>query len=235
MTTSPPKRRKATGSDVPITAEMIVDTAFRLVEERGGEGFSMRAVAAELGVFPATLYWHVGDRAQLINLVEQRWIASVELPGESLGWREWFTELAHGFRANAHRFPNVTRLMSLERSSSTRSLAMSDAIVGRLAVLGLGDDLVHAYNALVGGALGFVVMELARIGDPGSPTAVEAEADLRALDAERFPNIAAHFDDLADRAFSVRWTDASHHPLDGSFAYFLDLLLDGIAIRIGDG
>ena len=32
--------------------------------------FSMRSLATELGVFPATLYWHVGDRSQLLGLVE---------------------------------------------------------------------------------------------------------------------------------------------------------------------
>lgn len=232
-TKAAPKRRRSPKRTEPITAEAIVDTAFRLIEERGPEGFSMRAVASELGGFPANLYWHVGDRAQLINLVEQRWIESVELPDDSLGWRDWMTEIAHRFRANAHRHPNVTRLMSLERASSSGSLALPDAVLGRLSGLGLGDDLVHAYNALVGGTLGFVVMELARVGDPGSDSALAAESDLRNVDAERFPHASAHFDDLADRAFSLRWTDASQRPLDESFAYFIDLMLDGLTMRLG--
>jgi TetR/AcrR family transcriptional regulator, tetracycline repressor protein len=233
-TEASPKRRRSTKRTEPITAEAIVDTAFRLIEERGPEGFSMRAVASALGGFPANLYWHVGDRAQLINLVEQRWIESVELPDDTLDWREWMTELAHRFRANAHRHPNVTRLMSLERASSSGSLALPDAVLGRLSELGLGDDLVHAYNALVGGTLGFVVMELARVGDPGSESALAAESDLRNLDPGRFPHASAHFDDLADRAFSMRWTDASQHPLHESFAYFIDLMLDGLAMRLGN-
>lgn len=227
------KRSRTSKRSEPITAEAIVEAAFRIIEERGPDGFSMRAVAAEVGGFPANLYWHVGDRARLITLVGQRWIESVELPDASLGWRAWLAEVAHRYRANAHRYPNVTRLMSLERSSSSDTLALSDAVLGRLASLGLGDDLVHAYNALVGGTIGFVVIELARVGDAGSDSAVSVESDLRNLDAERFPHLSEHFDQLADRAYSLRWTDASQRPLDDSFSYFIDLLLDGLAHRLG--
>ncbi|CAB4864268.1 unannotated protein [freshwater metagenome] len=232
MSTSRQGRKRGVRAEVPITQEAIIDAAFRLIDERGGDAFSMRAVAADLGVFPATLYWHVGDRARLLGLVEASWASAVQIPEEIADWREWCHELARRYRARAHQHPNVARLVIVERARNIASLVLPDAVVGRLAELGLGDDLVHAYNSLVGAVQGFVVLELALIPDPEAASMLEAEAELRSLDPASFPNITRHFDALADRALSVRWTDGAKAPLDASFEFLIDLLLDGLDARL---
>ena len=94
MTAGSSARKRGARAEVPITAEAIVDTAFRMIDERGADAFSMRSLANELGVFPATLYWHVGDRARLLGLVELRWSEGIELPDECEHWRDWMLELA---------------------------------------------------------------------------------------------------------------------------------------------
>lgn len=232
MSAAQPARKRGVRAEIPITAEAIVEAAFRLIDERGNDGFSMRSLATELGVFPATLYWHVGDRSQLLGLVEQRWIADVIAPDHLDDWREWMLELARRYRAAAHLHPNVARLVSVERARNTDALTIPEAIVGQLAQLGLGEELVHAYNALMGAVQGFVVLELALIAESGPDTVSEIERDLRALDPARFPNITRNFDTLANRALSMRWTDAQHDPLDDSFEYLISLLLNGLAARL---
>lgn len=222
-------RKRGVRAEVPITREAIVATAFRLIEERGLEQFSMRSLATELGVFPATLYWHVGDRSQLLGLVEQSWIDRVEIP-DTDDWRQWMAELARRYRQNAFAHPDVARLVSLERARGNESLKIPDAIVGVLATLGLGDQMVHAYNALMGAVRGFVVMELAPRSEPESKA--DVEADLRSLDPERFPHLSAHLPQLADRALSVRWSDGIERPLDDSFEYLVDMLLDALEARL---
>lgn len=223
-------RTRGVRAEVPITQEMIVETAFRLIDERGTEGFSMRSLATELGVFPATLYWHVGDRAQLLGLVEQQWMSGIALPGDT-DWREWMRQLGRNYRRHAHRHPNVARLMSVERARNTDNLTVPDAVIGRIADLGFGDDLVHAYNAVVGAVQGFVVIELARVGEPGPEVVAATEADLRALDPSRFPNITGNFEHLANRALSVRWNDTDPTLPDESFEFLLDMLVDGLERR----
>jgi AcrR family transcriptional regulator len=231
MTAAKPPRKRGARAEIPITAEAIVDAAFHMIDERGNTGFSMRALALELGVFPATLYWHVGDRARLLGLVEERWIRTVETPDDIDDFGEWTLELGRRYRRAAHRHPNIARLLTVERARNTDNLTIPDAIVGKLAALGLGTDLVHAYNALMGAVQGFVVLELALIAEPGEQAVAAAEEDLRALDRARFPNVTQHFDELANQAFSVRWSDASQQPLDESFEFMLKLLLDGLAVR----
>lgn len=232
MNAGQPSRRRGARAEVPVTREAIVDAAFRLIEDRGFDSFSMRSLANELGVFPATLYWHVGDRGQLLGLVEEKWTMQIVPPDELDDWREWLMELGRRYRRNAHAHPHVARLISVERVRNVNSMRLPDMVLGKLAGLGLGDDLVHAYNALVGAVQGFVVMELAQIAEPDAPSARSTEEDIRGLDPATFPNITAHLDLVADNALSVRWSDGTQKPLDESFEYLLNLLLDGLAARV---
>ena len=232
MTASSTARKRGARAAVPITADAIVDAAFRKIDERGAESFSMRSVANELGVFPATLYWHVGDRARLLGLVELSWSEGIEVP-DADDWRDWMIELARRYRAHARRHPNVARLVSVERARNVESLRLPDAVIGKLAELGLGDDIVHAYNALMGAVRGFVVLELSMFTDPPPPDEADGvEDEMRGVDPERFPHLTQHFQLFADRALSVRWSESSELSLDDSFEYLLGLLLDGIAAKL---
>jgi hypothetical protein len=139
-------------------------------------------------------------------------------------------ELARRYRRNAYAYPNVARLASLERARNVESLLIPDAIVGTLATMGMGVHLVHAYNTLMGAVRGFVIMELSPRAEPDA--AADVEADLRSLDPERFPNITEHFDEMADHALSMRWSNASEHPLDDSFEFMVKVLLDGLAAQL---
>jgi AcrR family transcriptional regulator len=232
MNAVPSSRKRGARAEVPVTREAIVDAAFARIEEHGYENFSMRGLATELGVFPATLYWHVGDRGQLLGMVEEKWTLQVELPDELSDWREWMKELGRRYRRNAFKYPYVARLMTVERVRNINALRIPDAVLAKVADLGLGPDMVHAYNALVGAVQGFVVVELARINDPSEPSARATESEMRSLDPDRFPAIAANIDLVGDRALSVRWSDGLKRPLDDSFEFLLDLILDGLQARV---
>jgi AcrR family transcriptional regulator len=49
-----------------------VETAMKIVEDRGVEHLSMRALAAELGVAVTAIYWHVGGKEQLLDALDER-------------------------------------------------------------------------------------------------------------------------------------------------------------------
>ncbi len=44
----------------------LLDTALRLIAERGPEGFSLREAAREVGVSPAAAYRHFADKPELL-------------------------------------------------------------------------------------------------------------------------------------------------------------------------
>lgn len=72
--------RQPSGGRVPLSRDVIVDTAVRLLDADGLDGVSMRRVAEELGTGAASLYAHVANKDELLDLVLDKVIAEVEIP-----------------------------------------------------------------------------------------------------------------------------------------------------------
>jgi AcrR family transcriptional regulator len=95
-----------------LTREQIVAEALRLLDAEGVDALSMRKLAAGLGVGAASLYWHVANRDELIELVIDEIYGELELPdGGSDGWRQAARGLAHSIRATTLRHPWVVSLL----------------------------------------------------------------------------------------------------------------------------
>src|SRR6266542_4823541 len=77
----------------PLTREAIVEAALRVLARDGTEGLSMRRVAEELGTGPASLYWHVASKDELINLLIDRVASEIEVPPPGVArWQEQIKE-----------------------------------------------------------------------------------------------------------------------------------------------
>jgi TetR/AcrR family tetracycline transcriptional repressor len=50
-----------------ITPDTVLDAASRIVETEGVEALTMRRIAGDLHVAPPTIYWHVGNKDELLN------------------------------------------------------------------------------------------------------------------------------------------------------------------------
>ena len=86
-----PEEEKQRGG---LTRERLVEAALGLVNEEGLEGLSMRALADRLEVKAASLYWHVRDRGELLDLLAEAILEGVSRPRQKATWRE--TVLAIG-------------------------------------------------------------------------------------------------------------------------------------------
>jgi AcrR family transcriptional regulator len=215
-----------------ITAERIVTRAFQLVDEHGHDRFSIRLLARELGVYPATIYWHVGDRRRLLGMIDALWMHNVMPSAEGMSWIDWLRAMAHAYRRASHDHPNIARLVASELVNDPTVFTLPEAIVAQLELGGFPPaEMVHAYNAMVGATIGFVDLEFARDPVRSDEERQQIEADIRAIDPARYPALARHLDTFADRAFSLRWTAAAQAPLDESFAYLVDLIADGLQRR----
>lgn len=165
MSRHPRQRRQGERPASGLTADVIVERAFQLVDELGADRFSMRLLARDLGVYPSAVAWHVGDRRCLCEMIDARWMRDVVPSPDGLTWIEWLQALAHAYRQAALAHPNVARLVASELANDAASFALPEAIVGQLGLGGLpAEELMHAYNAIVGATVGFVGMELG--GEP---------------------------------------------------------------------
>jgi AcrR family transcriptional regulator len=64
-----------------------VQAALGLIQEEGLEGLSMRALAEQLEVKAASLYWHVRDRRELVELLAESILETVPAKPRRSGWR----------------------------------------------------------------------------------------------------------------------------------------------------
>ena len=85
-----------------LNAEVIMEAAIELVEEKGYRNFSMRELAARLGVQPASLYNHVNGIEEVNTAVGMHGITELEKALKQAYTYSDFTE-ALGIMADAYR------------------------------------------------------------------------------------------------------------------------------------
>jgi AcrR family transcriptional regulator len=70
-----------------LTRERLVAAALELINQEGLEGLSMRALAERLEVKAASLYWHVRDRRELLELLAEEILETVRSARHRSDWR----------------------------------------------------------------------------------------------------------------------------------------------------
>jgi AcrR family transcriptional regulator len=213
----------------PITRDAIVATALRLLDRDGLDELSMRKVADELGTGAASLYWHVGSKEGLLDLVFEDVIGEHRVPDpEPDRWAEQLKEIAHDMRAVILRHRDIVRISIGRIPMGPNALRFSERVLAVLRAGGVPDDLaVLGHHLLFSIVNGFTLDEsgLAETMDAEQLQAAGAMAGdyIAALPADRFPNMVA----VADHYAIV--------DNDRRFALLIDLYVDGLAARVAAG
>jgi AcrR family transcriptional regulator len=209
----------------PLTRDAIVDAALSVLDREGYDGFSMRAVAEELGTGPASLYWHVKNKDELLNLVIDRVAGELEVPDPDPGqWQVQVKDLARQMRAMYHRHPGVARITLGRIPVGPNVMETNERILAILRASGLPDRttayVVDLFSLYIGAYAYEESLGLA------SPTGEDLPPDqivgmikgyFASLPQERFPNTLAILDQLFGGDF------------DDRFEFGLDVLVRGLA------
>lgn len=82
-----------------LNRDAVLRAAQAIIDERGLEACTMRAVAAELGVEAMSLYWHVPNKEALLDGVIELMIAEMDVPYTRDGdWTDALRSAARTFR-----------------------------------------------------------------------------------------------------------------------------------------
>ena len=223
-----PKARRRAATAAPLTADLIVAAALDLVDDVGVADMTMRAVADRLGTYPASLYWHVGNRDEILTRVHQLVMNEMDVPDPmSMRWDRWLARVAHEYRRAFHAHPNAAVLALYPvRTEPT----FVEAMISALHRGGFtGATLADAFNTFTGSVAGWVAVELSAVADvPDDAWRTDFEEALRNLSPAEFPTITANLCNLADQAFTLRWHTGSEKPLDASFDTALTVWLAGL-------
>lgn len=214
-----------------LTRAKLVAEALRYIDEEGLPPFSMRNLSRRLGVAPNALYWHVSSREDLLAGVSNLVLAPVPIPDPALPWTAWLRAFAEGLRRVMHEHPHAAPLLTGEILSSNRGeFHLVEPVLRALVDAGFAPGAaVLAYNAFIGGVLGFVGMEVA------TPPAGDLEkwqdatrSSIEDADPAVYPTLVRLRPQLVNRAFGVRWESAPQQPLDASFTVLVDALTHGL-------
>jgi AcrR family transcriptional regulator len=116
-----------------LTRERLVEAALALINEEGLEGLSMRALADKLEVKASSLYWHVRDRRELLDLLAEEILGTVSRPRRRASWRETVVAIAESLRRRLAAQKDANRILlevpeALERSETFADI--KSALVG---------------------------------------------------------------------------------------------------------
>src|SRR5207248_9362598 len=119
-----------------LARERLVGAALRLIQEEGLEGLSMRALAESLQVKAASLYWHVRDREELLELLAEGILENVRLPHATGAWRPAVLGIASALEARVAAQKDASRVL-LESPGALDQSAIFAALKTQLLSAGL--------------------------------------------------------------------------------------------------
>ncbi len=190
----------------------IAAAALAVADAGALAGFTMRAVAAALGVTPMALYHHVADKAALAALVVDAAIAESPLPAATGDWREDLWIMARWSRESMRAHPVVAEIRRAFHVWTGPTLQMTDRWLGHWRASGLSED-----NSV----LAATTSSLAIVGIAGE------EAMFRTLQRPADP--ALTFLPNARAVF------AAVHDRDAEFELLVRALIDGLHARLMPG
>jgi AcrR family transcriptional regulator len=206
-----------------LTRAAVVAAAVRLADAEGLAAVSIRRVAAELGVRTMSLYTYIDRKEDLLDLMADEAAAEVVIEGDlPAGWRAAISAVVQREREVAARHPWLVELLSRLPKIGPNGLRHTEQTLAALA--GLGQDPRTTFR--IGAAIDQYVLGNMVAGVVLTTAASEAGmarlAQLRALATSGdFPTLAAIFGPDA--------------PDTDTYQLGLDLLLDGIEARYGNG
>src|SRR4030095_4264743 len=78
---------QSTEKRAPLSRERVLRGAVAIADEDGIAALTMRSLAQELGVKPMALYYHVANKAQILDGIVDLVFSEIELPRPGGDWR----------------------------------------------------------------------------------------------------------------------------------------------------
>jgi AcrR family transcriptional regulator len=221
--TKQPRQPKTSG----LRREQIVAAAVEILDAEGLESLSMRKLGAKLGAGATSLYWHVSNKEELLELVLDQFWGVVRIPEpEEASWRELLTTFAYSFRASIREHPWSVSLVGQLPSIGPNSLRLSDRLRRAFLRAGFeGVDIYLASGTVMCFVLGQVTPEIA--WEKASKGAeVDTDGILRVMDevAGGYPEM------LADYRATVPADQEAGRAM--AFDFGLLCVLDGLQARL---
>jgi AcrR family transcriptional regulator len=227
----PPRR------DRGLSQAEIVRTAISVADAEGPEAISMRRIARELGAGAMSLYWYVGSKEELLDLMLESIEAEIEVPEPSGDWRADLGAFAHRTRAGMKRHRWALEFLGSRPPAGPNDARNLERLLGMLAGLDLEPRVTMDIMATVATyVMGAVIREAQEVRGQRDQELAEANLTAEELQATReryrtwfqasgrYPRIARLIESGVD--------PDDPRTRDERFEFGLNCLFDGIAAQL---
>lgn len=147
-----------------LSRSQVIDAAVRVLDRGSYEQLTIRALAAELGAAPMSLYRHVRDKDDLLDEVVDRLLATAWQPSaRESNWRAYISESCEKLRALLVSEPAALHVYLKHPVVSPSATARMQAMLAVLKRAGLTDAAARrAYAAVHTYTIGFAALEAGR-------------------------------------------------------------------------
>jgi len=228
--TQPPRR------DRGLSRAGIVSTAIAVADAEGPDAISMRRIARELGAGAMSLYWHVGSKEELLDLMLESIEAEIEVPEPSGDWRADLGAFAHRTRAAMSRHRWAMEFIGSRPPSGPNDARNLERLLALLD--GLADDrlTMNIFGAVATYVMGAVMREAQEMRVQRDQERAAAALTREQLREER-ERYRKWFEASGRYPRIVRLMESGIDPDDPAtrderFQFGLDCVLDGIAARL---
>ncbi|WP_034382745.1 TetR/AcrR family transcriptional regulator C-terminal domain-containing protein [Herbidospora cretacea] len=214
-----------------LSREQIVRATVELLDAEGMEALSMRKLGAKLGAGATSLYWHVANKNELLELAMDEVFGAVRIP-TSDSWREVVGNVAWGLRAAILAHPWFTFVLGSLPALGPNAMNCSATLCAALARAGFQKhDIDYAGAAVLSYTVGATAPEAAYTSALKSRgiTMEQAQRDLApAVEkvARAHPEVHARFQEAVESTIDP----LAHRQL--AFDFGLVSMLDGLAMRL---
>ncbi|MEV5598018.1 TetR/AcrR family transcriptional regulator [Streptomyces sp. NPDC052496] len=217
-----------------LTRDQIVTAAVELLDQEGTEALSMRKLGSRLNTAATSLYRHVANRDELIQLVVDDVYGELEPPAtaERSQWRAAVTRIAADLRAMTLRHPWIAPELGQVGlvHIGPNAMRMSSRLLAQFEAAGFAaDEMDQAMGTLMAYVIGTATSEAAYLSMIARSGKTEQEwvADLRpAFDeaSQQHPRLRA--------GASAQQDTHPQQIRDDAFSYGLARVLDGLTARL---
>lgn len=205
---------------VPLNRERVLRAAVSLADERGIDALTMRALGEQLGVEAMSLYYHVGNKEQLLDGMVDLVYGEIEQPSGELDWQTALRRVAISARQAVSRHRWAIILMETRTRPGPANLRHHDSVIGCLRGAGFSiKQAIHAFSVLDSYVYGFALQELTMPFETSEEFVEVAESILAQFPADEYPHLAETITEHVTK---------SGYDYAAEFEVGLELILDGI-------
>jgi AcrR family transcriptional regulator len=205
-----------------LNADLIIRTALELMETRGFEAFSLRALAGELGVGPMAIYTYFRSKDDLYDAVRDHLMGLLPPAPDGEAWPDQVRAVCRGLRRLMLQHPCLAQLLAGRPLSGHETARVAEGLLGVLRSAGFDKETAaRTHTTLFTYVLGATSWEIQMATEQRDPKGLRRlRTTMASLSAAEFPTVVQLAPELS------RTTGG-----DEQFDYGLDLLLSGLGAK----